>query len=525
MQKSNLRYADLHFHTNFSDNRDSATLEQMVQTGARFGLTCFGTGDHNHNLTEEDWNDQQEETRTLQNKYPQYQLLNNCELTFRFGHALLLSPETITGTIKEAYFHLFSPSEAMLIINHPYISTDQWKGSILPHARGIEVINGSVYTHGEAKPFIDHMLKAYEQVRIIDFPHVTCYADYLDHGVFVLPFGASDAHSLAEMGIGVTGYRGNTLEEAIATHSLFAATDTGVCLSWRYDQQAGVIYWQVEMSPSDNMPEATQYPLKVEWYRGNELLLSTHEYEGRLPVSADGYYWFGAQRGTRLAVSAPTVIGSHQKPVGVYRYPLSLQHFLYKHRGLLTDTPPIRTSSATYDGYLYCSHLPEIIDSSGTQVNSEYTLLSHDIVIQKSGNPEQVYEFFTWLERNEIHEYKFGKINYQIDDSGCLDLKAVLLPLLSVPEGFNDKKVREAGEEIQSRLKEITSVKLFVEIAPLYTVRLHLDNSKRDIHYPLLVIDQGIGVTSWLGFTENSSTWYQQFFNTRRVTNEAATAE
>ncbi|MDA3833485.1 MAG: histidinol phosphatase, partial [Spirochaetales bacterium] len=96
MEKSRITYADLHFHTNYSDNRDSATAEQMMRAGNALGISCFGSGDHNHNLSAEAWSAQQMECEQLQRKYPQFQIMHNCELTFRLGHALIIKPEKIT---------------------------------------------------------------------------------------------------------------------------------------------------------------------------------------------------------------------------------------------------------------------------------------------------------------------------------------------------------------------------------------------------------------------------------------------
>lgn len=479
----------------------------MVQHGSAKGISCFGTGDHNHNLTDAKWNSLIKDTEKMRAVYPNYQFLTNCELTFRFGHALLLSPKHISGTIAEAYSYLFRSSEAMLIINHPYIDSDQWKGSIIPHAGGIEVINGSVLQHGETQNYIEQMLQSYEQFRIIDFPHVSCYADYLSQGVPVLPFGNSDAHSLEEIGTGVTGFRHETLEEAIEARALFAATDTGIRLNWEYSQKKRVISYEAEFDPLLSSADNTEnYPFKFQCYCNRTLIssqITSSAPSGTIIPERKGYYWFAVQKGRRFAISAPVLIGQPISPQEIYAFPLDLQRKLYFGRQELIPAP-LKTTSPDPDGKtsyacrLFGSRSPKITDAAGQAIPYELEPAEKDIVMNKTGDPQQLQEFFTWLDRNEIHEYKFAKLNYSIDTSGELQLRALLLPALFLPEGYCDEEVRTAGNTIYSHLDTILRVKLLLEIPPLNFARLWTDSNTQ---FPLTVQDGEWGIESCILFS------------------------
>ncbi|MCF7954028.1 MAG: hypothetical protein K9K78_08130 [Spirochaetales bacterium] len=499
----------------------------MVQRGSARGISCFGTGDHNHNLTDAKWISLIKDTEKMRALYPNFQFLTNCELTFRFGHALLLSPKHISGTIAEAYSYLFRSSEAMLIINHPYIDSDQWRGSIIPHAGGIEVINGSVLQHGETQKNIELMLQSYEEFRIIDFPHVSCYADYLSHGVPVLPFGNSDAHSLEEIGSGVTGFRHETLEEAIEARALFAATDTGIRLNWEYVQKTRAISYEAAFDPllcsGDDLSgddssgdDSENYPFKIQCYCDRTLVssqITSTAPSGTIIPARRGYYWFAVQKGRRFAISAPVLIGQPISPKGIYAFPLDLQRQLYFERQDLIPAPLKKTSTdpdakTAYKCRLFGSSSPKITDAAGQAIPYELEPADKDIVMNKTGDPQQLQEFFTWLDRNEIHEYKFARLDYSIDASGELQLRALLLPALFLPEGYCDDEVRTAGNTIYAQLDTILRVKLFLEIPPLNFTRLWTDSNTQ---FPLTVQDGEWGIESCiLFFPEGTESCCQQ---------------
>jgi hypothetical protein len=458
----------------------------------------------------------------LRRRYPDFEFFNNCELTFRFGHALLFAPKMITGTIEEAYRYLFRASETLLIINHPYIASDRWKGSIIPHVGGVEVINGAVYSHGEAAAFRERMLGVYEHSRIIEYPHVACYAEYLAQGVPVLAFGNSDAHSLAEIGTGVTGYWDSSLEAAIEKSAIFAATDTDIRLYWEYDQRRSQIRWKAEIDPSTRISDGIEFPAKIECYRGDTLIASHSELSGSIDAEKEGYYWFGLQKGSRFALSSPVRSGSPKRTKGIYRFPLDLHRELYFGRDNFTDTPPTSIEADQRDRsvelYLYASEAAQVIDSAGRPIDGEQRFFGKDVVIDKSGDPRQVDEFFIWLERNELHEYKFVRLDYSIDESDVLRLRAMLLPALILPEGCSDEDIRQAGEDIQAHMDRIKSVELYVEIPPLRQVLFTLPNEKDLIEYPLHVYDGKLGMQSHIYFSPEGHRAYQYITKIDRTT-------
>ena len=48
-------FADLHFHTHYSDNRDYASIEKMMLEGLKHSISVFGIADHNHSLDSKKW--------------------------------------------------------------------------------------------------------------------------------------------------------------------------------------------------------------------------------------------------------------------------------------------------------------------------------------------------------------------------------------------------------------------------------------------------------------------------------------
>jgi hypothetical protein len=187
-----LHFGDLHFHTHYSDNRDCASIEEMIRAGANYHLSIFGTADHNHDLDLQRWRQTQAETAILREKYPQFVILNNCEITFLLGHLNVLVPETIDGTVAEGYRYLYQDLDVLKIINHPYAFNDEWYKRILPDAIGVEAINGSVFKQAQEQGYRIHAA--------IDIPSVQVYATYLALNLPVAAIGASDAHAKAKMG-------------------------------------------------------------------------------------------------------------------------------------------------------------------------------------------------------------------------------------------------------------------------------------------------------------------------------------
>jgi len=144
LQQYKLFFADLHFHTHYSDNRDRASIEQMLQEGKKHGISILGIADHNHAFDYRKWMLQREEAAVLQGRYPDLLILHSCEITFLLGHFLVLEPESIHGTIAEGYQFLYRNSELIKVIAHPDPSKDEWHERIIPSVSAIEVINGSI---------------------------------------------------------------------------------------------------------------------------------------------------------------------------------------------------------------------------------------------------------------------------------------------------------------------------------------------------------------------------------------------
>lgn len=473
----------------------------MIRIGKQLGISSFGTGDHNHNLTDSTWLAQQEETRALQKTFPQLSLMNNCEVTFRLGHFLVIEPESITGTIEEGFSYLFGNRDAMLVITHPYLPTDSWRGSILPHVTGIEVINGAVLSSEEGDVFLSQMMERYGLSRLIDIPHIACYADYLAHGIPVVPFGSSDAHRLSELGLGVTGYWHDSLQEAISSRALFAATDTGIRLFWEHQEDVGIITWKAAIEAPSYVPDSGGYTTTVEWYRDDQFL-GRFPVEGSLSTDRPGYYWFGVQQGKRYAVSAPVAVKDHPvaAPKPIYGRPLSTYHMLWS--GTIVQDP---LPSGSARGELYLSEDFSCHDAAGTEVKLLLQPIEHDVVIDNSGSPELLKELFLWFSRNEIHEFIFSTVTYKID-SGSLQLKAVLLPALLVHNRSNDEQISRIGRELLRLLPDIQRVELLIEAPPLFRVTLQSDHQ-----FPLLIEDRGVGRHSRVYCEKDSHTLYQQF--------------
>ncbi len=496
-----IRYGDIHFHTNYSDNQDHASMEQMIQHGEQFGITTFGTGDHNINLTYADWEEQLKETHALQQQYPHLQLINNCEITFRIGHMLVLCPKEIRGTAHEGFSYLFGDTPSLLIINHPYLPSDNWKGTILSHASGIEVINGAVLTSKEGRAMTDLFLQDYHTHHLIDHPHVACYADYLYHGIYVSALGNSDAHRIQEIGYGVTGFKGISIKESIIDHKTFASTDTDITIDWEYNQRTHTISWDTLIKDTDD------YPLLVEWYRDREFL-------GRFPSSGSftpqppGYYWFGVRQGKRFAVSSPIAVNtSNITPAdSVYAAPIDSYYRIWKGFEPTGKQP----GSSIAEGDIFISEDTTCIDSQGAIVRLSISQISHDIVIDKQGPPELLDEFFLWFLHNELHEYKFSRVEYTVN-SGSLTLKALLLPILLSKGLLNDEEIQAIGKELELVRHKITDVSLYVETPPLCHVQAAA--GQHPPMFPLILTDNTISRKSHIYYEDERPSFIQEYIS------------
>ena len=284
MVDTTLYLGDLHFHTHYSDNKDRASIEEMILEGRTQQLSIFGTADHNHNLDAGKWRQTLEETTRLRQQYPDILILNNCEITFLLGHLNVLIPEHIEGMISEGYGYLYQDSHALKIINHPFPNTDEWHERLIPDAIGIEVINGSVFAHAQKQ--------GYRIRSAIDIPSVHTYATYLASGLPVAAIGSSDAHWKAELGIGMTGFRfvekpdQQAVIDAILACQTFATTRNFCILEWKFDSMKSEIAWNVLW----NKTFSTSQRITIEVYRGDHKIAIAHE-NGTIPVGENGLYW------------------------------------------------------------------------------------------------------------------------------------------------------------------------------------------------------------------------------------------
>ena len=433
-------FADLHFHTNYSDNRDRATIEDMLLKGSKYSISIFGTADHNHNLDIKKWEAQVEETKKLQSKYPNYLLMNNCEITFLLGHFVVVNPPIITGTIKEGYEFLYTNSNIIKILAHPNPGTDEWHTRIIPYISGIEVVNGSVFKKA--------VKSGYKFKRALDIPMLRSYSEYIAMGYPVAAIGNSDAHELSKMGSGMTGlylpvkFSETDVFKAIKNQKTFATTDPGIRLESSMDDSRNEFSWKISWSP-ERSDTAAKYTVEL-YNRSSRVVVSKNS--GKVKVEKGGIYWAAVFNRENIAVSSP--LGCKKKeeknhsfgqtdfwkgglndinlwkagfekasPIkGQGKYTLETRlkntlkdiYWLELHKNPLFNFSPIKkTGKAEIEIYSH-SKEPLINDALGKKV--KYNLLEpveYRTIIDKQCNNPCFDEFYIWLERNEIHEYIF----------------------------------------------------------------------------------------------------------------------
>ncbi len=493
MPKYKLFFADLHFHTRYSDNRDRATIEEMILAGVKHELTIFGVGDHNHNFDLKKWKEQKQESNRLRKKYPSYMILSNCEVTFLLGHFLIIEPEVITGTVREGYELLYKNKEYLKILNHPDPANDEWHSRFIPNVAGIEVINGSLFRKA---------LKAgYHYKTALDISFIRLFARYLAMGCPVAAIGSSDAHELVEMGLGMTGIwlpyspTAADVNRAIRTRNTFATTDPGIRI--QHHLKNGQYSWEVEWYP---LNPAVGRGFMVELYRGYRKLPCTDS-KGCINAGEKGFYWIAAFNDRAIAVSSP-LYPDRECPDGPLpvldkqvHIPMdkSLEDLIWLN---LNEQPSLDLSPRTEEGIVEIDLLsekkiPELIDANGTAV--EYELIhpgAERIVIDKQCSVPCFDEFFLWLERNEIHEYMFIKIEYRkVKD--LFTFNGLLVPAKMVLNEKFRNRYKNDLFVIKRVLTPETKFKLFVRTLYRARVRFNLkdhliplkvDQNKMDLH-------------------------------------------
>jgi hypothetical protein len=486
---SRLYFADLHFHTCFSDNRDFASAEQMIQAGRKHSLSIFGVGDHNHNLDAGKWRELKRQTACLRRKYPSLLLLDNCEITFLMGHFLVVDPRRITGTIEEGYAYLYGTPDAVKIVCHPDPETDEWQKRLVPTAAGIEVVNGAVFR------------KAWEggwrAASALDVPLVRTYAQYLGCGRAVAAIGSSDAHTLSEMGSGMTGV---WMESALGKEGLlaairalrtFATTDPGIRLECHLEEASGELRWEVRWEPLD---PGTGRDFRVELFRGEQKLEAAAP-QGRLPVAQEGLYWLAALNERALAVSSPVFARARRTlPAALLRESLRdlVWRELRRGRSLGQDRASQRGSRELE--LLSWDPEPPITDAAGRAVPATFTTgAAERLIIDKSCGSPCFAEYYLWLRRNEIHEYTFVEIRYE-KQGDVLQFDGRVAPAKMILSRRWRGRYRAESRRLRRLIGPGTGFRLSVRTLLASTVRLEL----REARFPLQVGEVRNGLRSLL---------------------------
>ncbi len=519
MRPSEVFYGDMHWHTHFSDNRDRASVEQMVRTAARYGLSILGTGDHNHNLTAATWQREREETdalrRTLQRQHSQLVVLNNCEMTFMLGHFLVFEPPHVDGTIAEAYQYLYAPPPSawvhrspsapslssippVTMINHPGLPTDQWSTRIIPGAGAVEAINGSVMRDAAARGIRFEGFQAPVAV-----PMLSVFGRYAACGLPVAALGSSDAHRLRELGFGATGFllsgppTMETVLGAIRRRRTFAVTDTGIELRWEVFSDPGGgddirLAWTARFGTAPGRPDiapADDQEIHSWLYRGL-IVASESVGHGGATLLPGHLYWIVARAGSRFAVSSIIIAdaaggeseqwaaGSH--PIdpdvtdGIHRAATLIMRDLACRDWTPQSSGPQGSAASPGEpvSFLCEAASPIIRDALGHVVPFE--VVRHERVrriIDKEGPLADFDEFDVWLARNEVHECRFEALSYRREGNVfCLD--AALVPVLSDRRRGAAERYRAWIAPMRKLLAGADRLRIRVGMMPTTTVRV-----------------------------------------------------
>lgn len=480
MPESKLYFADLHFHTRYSDNRDFASIERMILHGQKKCITIFGVGDHNHNLDLKKWKQSTEESANLREKYPFLGILTNCEITFLFGHFLVLEPNSISGTLEEGYDLLYKNPDVIKIIAHPSPDTDEWHRRIIPSAAGIEVINGAVFLRAKKA--------GYRIQSALDIPFVQTFARYLSLGYPVAAIGNSDAHELSEMGSGLTGlWLSNPQDNAqvlaaIRERRSFATTDPGIRLYCALDRKRELFSWTVEWSPVN---EYTAANYTVEIFDRDKRLKSLSA-GAQIKAEKHGMYWIAAFNREAIAISSPVCLpkaqhGSYSPgkifpAAELYNESIKDMTWLRLRRQESFDLSPVRKHGQTQIELLSMNPHPEITDAEGNKV--EYFIVNpgkERVVINKRCLATCFDEFFLWLERNEVHEYLFLEVDYR--KAGDLFIfKGLIVPAKMVTGENTRDWYQEEIPRIRSNIDYKTRFLLDVRTPFKSSIRVNLND-------------------------------------------------
>ncbi len=518
LQKYKIYFADLHFHTNYSDNRDRATIKQIVSEGIYRGISIFGIGDHNHNLTLDKWYKQTHEVKETQREFNNILIWSNCEITFQMGHFLIIDPSIIDGSIEEGYYFLYKDRRHLKILNHPDPHTDEWGDQLIPFVSGIEVINGVVF-----KKAIE---KKIEFESPLDIPSIKTYAFYLKHNYPVAAMGNSDAHAIEEIGLGLTGFRFSKkpnkkdIIKAIQLRKTFATNDPGISVIHDYDKKSGKYSWKVTWKPLNHtQPESIPSPdkHKVELYNMDKKVLDNLNDEGCINLTNDGLYWMVAYNKKLIALTSPikveniqkaTIVNTTQRDYRLYSKSVKdINHLGLKLEGNKRTKHLKRDTEVIIDIYSNRKH-PVITDSAGKIVR--YHIIDEGEkrkIIDKECNYPCFEEFLIWLKRNEIHEYNFLKINYS-KVKNLFSFEALLIPSKMTQRKDINTWFREDLEKIENLINEETKFRLLVEIMYKSVIKLEV---KKENLFPLLIDPEECKLSYQLVWYDNLPT--QHYLN------------
>jgi len=491
LRKYNFYFADLHFHTEYSDNRDRATIRQMVSAGIKNSVSIFGVGDHNHNLTLQKWKKQVEQVKEIQKEYKNILIWSNCEITFLSGHFLILDPEKIDGSINEGYDFLYGKRKIIKVLNHPDPATDKWQDQLIPYVSAIEVINGTV--------FIKAKKNGFRFSSPLDIPFIRTYANYLKHDYPVAVTGNSDAHEINEIGSGLTGFRlpaepmKRDIINAIRNRKTFATTDPGITVLCSFDEVKSEYCWNIEWNPVRSLNTAQQITHKVELYNRDKIISDNLSDNGSIPLSGEGLYWITAYNKDSIVVSSPFQYKKTCRKPSACR-PLKISYRLYGNSlkdinrlsldiKKIKTIQPIKKDIKVKIEILSRDKLPNIIDSAGRTVKFELISKGKQRkIIDKTCMYPCFEEFFVWLKRNEIHEYNFLEIQYS-KSNNLLKFEGLLVPAKMVyKENVNDWYRKDCAE-IKNFIDGETRYSLFA--ATLYSSVLYLN--PKDYLFPLKI--------------------------------------
>ncbi len=499
-----LYFGDLHFHTHYSDNKDRASIEEMILAGTRHQLSIFGTADHNHNLNAEKWRRTQVESAHLRAKYPDVVLLNNCEITFLIGHFNVLVPERIEGTVAEGYRYLYLDSNALKIINHPFEFNDEWHKRIIPDAIGVEVINGNIFRHAQDKGF--------RFSSAIQIPSIQVYATYLALNFPVAAIGGSDAHRKAELGYGMTGFRLDSKPDtqavitAIREYRTFATTLCGIALDWSFDAETGVISWHIDWNKENS---ALDNGVTIEIYCGDQKVRTASDGDGTFCVKQAGLYWIAVFDACDIAVSSPIKVGEKEEVQENHESILNTAiHYIRQDLTWLSMDEQLLSQpiAAVFSQHVEIPVIasvdfPHIVDRHGRTLPYEVIRRSSPrVIIDKECDVRGFDEFYIWLTRNELHEYVFADIEYR-KVGQTFFFNGRLLPKKMAHCEHIDARYRDDMKKIRGLLDEQTRCKVYVDTLTALLVKIQFDGSR----LPYRVCDVFAGIDSVFVYAEEDA--------------------